>query len=90
MTTLTIKDLSVATELDRFAMASIRGGTYKGKPGMPSWMPGYGATTASFKAEQLIGQSQDVLNNNGNNVAFACDIGSTVNPTQTANNSINF
>jgi hypothetical protein len=87
MTTLLIKDLAAATELDRATMASVRGGY---KAAVPSWMPGYGATNTSVKAEQLIGQCQDVVNNNGNNVAFANCISSTVNPTQTGNNSINF
>jgi hypothetical protein len=38
----------------------------------------------------MIGQSQNVENNNGNNVAFASGITSTVSPVQTANNNINF
>ena len=97
MTTLMIKDLAIASDLDRSAMAAVRGGYYKGSA--PSWMPGYGghdgyggygATKTTISAEQLIGQSQNVVNNNGNNVAFSHGITSTVNPTQTANNSINF
>ena len=88
--TLTIKDLAVATELDRSAMASVRGGFYKEKLPVPSWMPGYGATDTKINASQLIGQCQDVVNNNGNNVAFASCIDSTVNPTQTGHNNINF
>jgi hypothetical protein len=91
MTTLLIKDIAATTELDHSAMASVRGGSsgyYKGS--VPSWMPGYGATDTSIKAEQLIGQCQDVVNNNGNNVAFANCISSTVNPTQTGNNNIHF
>jgi len=88
MTTLLIKDLAIATVLDRAEMASVTGG-YK-KLSVPSWMPGYGATDTTIKAEQLIGQCQDVVNNNGNNVAFANCISSTVNPTQTGNNNINF
>ena len=88
MTTLMIKDLAIAADLDRSAMASVRGG-YK-MPSVPSWMPGFGATNTDIKAEQLIGQCQDVVNNNGNNVAFANCINSTVNPTQTGNNNIHF
>ena len=101
MTTLHIKDLAVATELDRAAMASVTGGCYYAKP--PScWAPSYGMpdygmpapkghpTSFSFDASQSIGQSQNVVNNNGNNVAFAHGISSTVNPTQSANNNINF
>jgi hypothetical protein len=98
--TLMIKDLTIASDLDRAAMASVRGGYYKGAPAycLPSYCTpsygkpsGYGAPTEfSFDASQMIGQSQNVMNNNGNNVAFASGITSTVNPTQTANNNINF
>ena len=98
--TLIIKDLAIASDLDRAAMASVRGGYYKGAPAYsmpsfngPDWkMPASYApeTKFSFDASQMIGQSQNVMNNNGNNVAFAHGITSTVNPTQTANNNINF
>ena len=98
MTTLTIKDLSVATELDGSDMAAVRGGTYKGYKGAPSfcmpecWTPGYSPSPSSFSfdASQMIGQTQNVVNNNGNNVAFSHGITSTVNPTQTADNNISF
>jgi hypothetical protein len=36
----------------------------------------------------MLGQTQNVMNNNGNNVAFANGISSTVNPTQTGSNNI--
>lgn len=100
MTTLHIKDLAAATELDRADMAAVTGGCNYGK--QPSWTPSYCVpdygmpspkshpTSFSFDASQSIGQSQNVVNNNGNNVAFASGISSTVNPTQSANNSINF
>jgi hypothetical protein len=98
--TLMIKDLAIASDLDRAAMASVRGGYYKGAPAycLPSYCtPAYGKpasygtpTEFSFDASQMIGQSQNVVNNNGNNVAFASGITSTVNPTQSANNNINF
>jgi hypothetical protein len=88
MKSLTIKDLSVTEELDSRAMSAVRGGN------LPSFWPGYSstATSLSFNAEQLISQSQKTINNNGNNVAFASDIHSTVKPTQTANNynTVNF
>jgi hypothetical protein len=108
MTTLMIKDLAIASDLDRAEMASVTGGCYYYKAPASCWTPsyctpGYGApsygspapyggspTSVSFDASQSIGQSQNVLNNNGNNVAFAHGITSTVNPTQTANNNINF
>jgi len=101
MTTLLIKDLPAAAELDRAAMSSITGGCYTGMPAycLPSYCtPGYGKPAVygapksefAFDASQMIGQTQNVVNNNGNNVAFSHGISSTVNPTQTANNNISF
>ncbi|HYD96160.1 MAG TPA: hypothetical protein VEC01_12605 [Noviherbaspirillum sp.] len=100
MTKLMIKDLAVAADLDRAAMSAVRGGTSKGYGYCaPSFclpqvsVKGYAPQAApelNFNASQMIGQSQNVMNNNGNNVAFASGIHSTVNPTQTANNSISF
>jgi len=102
MTTLLIKDLAAATDLDRAGMAAVSGGCYYKAPSC--WTPSYcppeygmpapsykgSPTSFSFDASQSIGQSQNVVNNNGNNVAFASGISSTVNPTQSANNNINF
>jgi hypothetical protein len=98
MATLMIKDLAVTTELGQAAMASVRGGYNKELKGAMSLTslgvdlpkPAAPTNTYSFDASQLIGQSQNVLNNNGNNAAFVCGITSTVNPTQTANNNISF
>jgi len=98
MATLMIKDLSVINELGEGAMAAIRGGYAKELKGAMSLtslgvdlpQPTMPTNTYSFDASQLIGQSQNVQNNNGNNAAFVCGITSTVNPTQTANNNINF
>ncbi|QAU34943.1 hypothetical protein [Janthinobacterium sp. 17J80-10] len=91
MKALTIKDLSRTTELDRQAMAGVSGGMYKG------WLPALSVTSIdaskhsfSFEASQAIGQEQNTLVNNGNNVAFASGITSTVKPKQTADNTINF
>ncbi|RZI42839.1 hypothetical protein EGT07_12715 [Herbaspirillum sp. HC18] len=89
MTTLLIKDLAIAADLDHSAMSAVRGGTSY-KMSMPGWKPSYGFTKADIDVTQQIGQSQDVVNNNGNCAAFVCGITSTVNPTQTANNSIHF
>ena len=102
MTTLIVKDLATAADLDASAMSAVRGGCTS-KPSYswcgpaytaPSYCPPvYGAPAAgklSVDASQMIGQSQNVVNNNGNNVAFASGIHSTVNPTQSANNSISF
>jgi hypothetical protein len=100
MTALLIKDLSAETELDAVAMSTVRGGTCYTPPSsyMPAYCtPSYGKPQVGlpygdfkFNAAQSIGQVQNVENNNGNNVAFASGITSTVNPTQTANNNINF
>ncbi|RZI42836.1 hypothetical protein EGT07_12690 [Herbaspirillum sp. HC18] len=101
MTTLLIKDLAIAADLDHSAMSAVRGGSsgykmpsysYCGpKYPAPCW-PGQEASPSkvSLDVSQQIGQCQSVENNNGNNVAFANCISSTVNPTQTANNSISF
>ncbi|RZI40026.1 hypothetical protein EGT07_25565 [Herbaspirillum sp. HC18] len=90
MTTLMIKDLAMTEELDGKAMATVRGGCSSCTPtyGMPK--PYGKPSTFSFDASQMLGQTQNVTNNNGNNVAFASGISSTVSPTQTGNNSINF
>lgn len=100
MKTLTIKDLALAADLDTSAMASVRGGT--GSYCMPS-MPSYCSPSSwggpqfdinkndlNFNASQQLGQSQNTLVNNGNNVAFASGITSTVTPTQTGSNNIHF
>lgn len=97
MSTLMIKDLSATIELDHAAMAGVRGGYNKDLKGVMSLssggeMPGYTApmNTYSVDASQLIGQAQEVTNNNGNCVAFADCIKSTVNPTQSGKNNICF
>lgn len=90
MATLIINDLSVTAELDRNAMSAVRGGTSKGY--WPSYGPTLNFSTSDFKfdAAQTLGQSQETVVNNGNNVAFASGITATVNPTQTGTNTINF
>jgi hypothetical protein len=90
MSTLMIKDLARTEALDAQAMADVKGGTYY----FP-WLPVYGyeyssVENLSFAASQSIGQVQNVVNNNGNNVAFASGISSFVTPVQSANNNINF
>ncbi|SAL31373.1 hypothetical protein AWB67_06230 [Caballeronia terrestris] len=81
MSKLTIRDLSNATELGRAEMSAVRGGTF--------YFPGYSVskTDFSFDTQQAIGQTQNVHNLNGNNVAFATDIDSKVKPIQKADNS---
>ena len=100
MKTLTIKDLALAADLDTSAMAAVRGGTGYGYC-MPSYSfcqpsswsaPSFdiNKNDLNFNASQQLGQSQNTQVNNGNNVAFASGITSTVTPTQNGHNTINF
>ncbi len=92
MTTLIIKDLAVTEELDRTAMAGVQGGMFKCAPvscfPTDSFPAAIKPSSFSFDATQMLGQTQNVLNNNGNNVAFASGITSTVNPSQHGSNNI--
>ena len=100
MKTLTIKDLPRSAELDRNAMTAVRGGMGSGKysaasssPYMPSFaapMLGFTQNDFSFDASQSLGQSQNTLVNNGNNVAFVSGITANVAPSQHGSNNINF
>ena len=100
MTTLLIQDLAKTETLDRSAMTSVRGGMgmyqgatkspYEGKSpylGMPT---SFDSSAFSFNAEQLLGQTQNTVVNNGNNVAFASGITANVKPHQNGTNTINF
>ncbi|KQR81751.1 hypothetical protein ASG35_05550 [Burkholderia sp. Leaf177] len=85
MKSLNIKDLAITEELDSREMSAVRGGTMFG------YFPAYSSTVAygSFSADQFIGQTQNTMSQNGNNVAFATDIKSKVDPHQTATNNNN-
>jgi hypothetical protein len=89
MTTLTIKDLTVAADLDSSAMSAVRGGTKAFA--MPSFFGpsfSFASSEFNFSASQGLGQEQNTQVNNGNNVAFASGITSNVNPTQNGSNNI--
>lgn len=88
MKTLTIKDLSRNEALDGKAMSAVRGGMHKEMP--KHWLKyvDQSQSDSSLSAFQTIDQRQDVFNSNGNNVAFADHITSTVKPTQNATNNI--
>ncbi|TCS35948.1 hypothetical protein EDC30_10811 [Paucimonas lemoignei] len=93
MKSLTIKDLARTTELDRHAMAGVSGGgskEYKGMMPYSVYSVDASKDSFSFDATQLVSQNQATTVNNGNNVAFACDISACVKPTQKADNTINF
>lgn len=81
MSDLTIRDLSHSTDLDSQTMSAVRGGTafY-----LPSY---YSDSSFTVNTQQGIGQTQNVFNANGNNVAFATDIDSKVKPVQKADNT---
>ncbi|MGO4332389.1 hypothetical protein AB4Z48_39220 [Cupriavidus sp. 2TAF22] len=83
MTTIAIQDLSVTEELDAGAMCAVRGG-------FVPFMPVFSSVKvdSTFNASQLIGQTQNVANMNGNNAAFVDDIKSRVTSTQNAQNNI--
>ncbi|MFD1561548.1 hypothetical protein ACFSHT_38860 [Paraburkholderia silviterrae] len=90
MSKLMIADLSVAQELDRREMSAVRGGNLGGLWPVYYPTPSVKVNTTNFSAEQLIGQTNNIVNETGNDVAFASGIHSTVNPVQTAKNTINF
>jgi hypothetical protein len=92
MKTLIIADIAHTDTLDAKSMASVRGGSGMPKGLYPLYMPAFSSVKndLSFDATQLINQSQNVVNENGNNAAFVSGISSTVKPTQSANNKIDF
>jgi hypothetical protein len=71
MKTLIIKDLARTEQLDRSAMASVRGGWKMGSPsysfGDVTYTPSY---DSSIHAVQNLGQMQDVVNATANGSAF--------------------
>ena len=69
MKTLTINDLPMTEELNRDAMAEVRGGVMYGFA--PYYWGGYDASTKnySFDVMQQINQGESVQTNVGNNVA---------------------
>ncbi len=92
MTHLTIADLSHTDELDRQAMSAVRGGMYKGHETSGYGLPSFDSSKHdfSFSASQLTSQTQNNVNENGNNVAFAENIHSTFKPVQSNTSSISF
>ncbi|WP_254699689.1 hypothetical protein [Trinickia violacea] len=90
MKTLMIEDLAVAKELDAREMSAVRGGYLPGLYPFPSYYPSVHVDTTNFSAAQSIGQSNLIENNVGNDAAFVSNIKGTVNPSQTAKNTIDF
>jgi hypothetical protein len=81
MNALTIKDLSITEELDSRAMSAVHGGNSLFYPGFSSK-----SVDLAFNTQQMIGQTQKTVTNNGNNDAFVSDVFSVVTPSQNANN----
>ena len=90
MNTLTIKDLSITEQLDSKAMSAVRGGMgYYPSSSYFNFMPMYAPNNSkTVNATQLINTQLDIQNANGNNVAFASGISSTVNPYLSTSNNI--
>lgn len=92
MSKLMIADLSVAQELDSHEMSAVRGGnlSFGPLPILYPSVPSVKVSTTNFTAEQVIGQTNSIMSNTGNDVAFVTGISSSTNPMQTAHNTINF
>jgi len=90
MKTLTIKDLALTCELDRDAMARVRGGYTMQQQSrsllpMPSYSPTY---TSSIDARQGLQQLQDVVNATANGAAFIDGVSAHNNTNQFGQNNI--
>jgi hypothetical protein len=89
MKTLTIKDLARTEQLDRSAMASVRGGWKMGSPsytlGDVTYTPSY---DSSIHAVQNLGQMQEVVNATANGSAFVSDLHVDNDVSQTGHNTI--
>ena len=89
MNTLMIKDLSITAQLDSKAMSAVRGGFGYPSTSYFNFSPVYAPNNSKqVTATQLISNELNIQNANGNNVAFASGIHSTVNPYVTTSNNI--
>ena len=91
MNTLMIKDLSITEQLDSKAMRAVRGGY--GFPYPSSSFVNISPVIApnnskNVDATQLISNEMNIQSANGNNVAFAAGLTSTINPSVTSSNNI--
>jgi hypothetical protein len=88
MKSLRIDDLGAAKELDGRAMSAVRGGTqglFLPLPMPLVYSPLHVTDRTNFSAQQVVGQSSNIVTHNGNDGAFA-----TIVPSQHATNTINF
>jgi hypothetical protein len=89
MKTLTIKDLALTCDLDRGAMARVRGGYGKMQPSyslypMPYSSPGY---TSTVDVNQNLQQLQNVTNATANGSAFINGVTANNNTSQFGQNN---
>ena len=88
MNTLTIKDLAITEQLDSKAMSAVRGG-FGPSSSYYNFSPIYAPNNSKkVDATQLINNELNLQSANGNNVAFASGISSTVNPCLSTSNNI--
>jgi len=86
MKTLIIKDLSIASELDRDTMATVRGGYNMSQS---SWYPLPSPTYSStVDATQNLTQFQNVVNATANGSAFVSGVTANNNTSQFGQNNI--
>ena len=88
MKALTIKDLARTEELDRTALAAVRGGWKMDKSYMPGDLNYSPSSDSSITAMQDIKQAQKVFNATANDSAFLHDIDVHNSVTQDAKNVI--
>ena len=92
MKTLIIKDLARTEQLDRTAMAAVRGGWKMGTPpyshGDAKYLPSFGNDDSSIHATQSLAQIQNVVNATANDSAFLDNINVHNNVSQNGTNKI--
>ena len=89
MKTLTIKDLDRAEQLDRTAMAAVRGGWNVFAPSYKMGDYTYAPTSdSSINAMQILSQQQNVLTATANDSAFLAGVSVNNNTHQNGKNKI--
>ncbi|HZZ01788.1 hypothetical protein [Paraburkholderia sp.] len=88
MNTLMIKDLSLTAQLDSKAMSAVRGG-FGPSVSYFNFSPIVAPNNSKqVSATQLISNEINVQNANGNNVAFAAGLDTSIVPCVTSSNNI--
>jgi hypothetical protein len=89
MNTLMIKDLSITEQLDSKAMRAVRGGYGYPSSSYFNFSPVVAPNNSKqVSATQLISTELNLQNANGNNVAFAAGIDTSIVPCITSSNNI--